>query len=44
MANHSEYYKVEVGGLSQVQAVVSFMNPCMQKMAYLCTKSVLTTH
>jgi hypothetical protein len=43
MANHREYYKVEGGGLSQVQAVVSFMNPCMQ-MAYLCTKSVPTTH
>jgi hypothetical protein len=43
MANHRKYYKVEGGGLPQVQAMVSYMNPWMQ-MTYLCTKSVPTTH
>jgi hypothetical protein len=36
MAMHREYYKGEGGGLPQVRAVVSFVNPRLP-MVRLCT-------
>jgi hypothetical protein len=39
MVNHIEYYKGEVGGFPQVQAVVSLVSLCMLVVG-LCTKSV----
>jgi hypothetical protein len=37
MARHKVYYKGEGDGFPQVQAVVSFVNPCLP-MARPCTK------
>jgi hypothetical protein len=43
VAKHKEYYKGEGGGFPQVQAMVSFVSPCLH-VARLCTKNVPTMH
>jgi hypothetical protein len=43
MANHKEYYEGEGGGFPQVEAVVSFMSPCML-VVRPCTKSAPIMH
>jgi hypothetical protein len=43
VAKHKEYYKGEGGGLPQVRAVVSLMNPCLL-VVRSCTQNVPTTH
>jgi hypothetical protein len=40
---HREYYKGEVGGFPQVQAMVSFVSPSLP-VVHLSTKSVQTMH
>jgi hypothetical protein len=43
MAKYKYYYKGEGGGIPQVRAVVSFVNPCLL-VTHMCTKSVSITH
>jgi hypothetical protein len=43
VARHKIYYKGEGGGFPQVQAVVSFMSPCLP-MVHSCIEGVPATH
>ncbi len=43
VARHRVYYKGEGGGLPQIWAVVSFVNPSLL-MTRPCTKSASTVH